>query len=79
MDGRTATMRSSLLAAVGAAATAAAVVALVRYRRARRRAQLRRLCELLPKAELHAHLHGCCRLQTHRLDLGHHGASVGLC
>lgn len=33
-------------------------------RRNRRRHLIQRLCKLLPKVELHAHLHGCARLST---------------
>ena len=53
-----------LAAVLGGGLLAVASWEFVRRRRRRRDARLRRLCQLLPKAELHAHLHGCAHLST---------------
>lgn len=50
---------------IAAATIAVGTLALGHYRRTWRwRSQMSVLCRALPKAELHAHLHGCARLAT---------------
>ena len=57
-------MRGGRSLAIAASLGLAAAVVGWRLARRVRAAALHRLCEALPKAELHAHLHGCARLTT---------------